>query len=98
MPPSEAETKLVPAGNGSETDTAAASDGPALSTVSVYVRFVPAVTGSGESDFVSDRSALCVTVSLSLALLLPAVGSVVPAAAAVAVFVSVPAAELFTVP
>src|SRR5438128_2470469 len=32
---SEAETKLVPAGNGSETATVSASDGPALSTVIV---------------------------------------------------------------
>ena len=48
-------------------------------------------TGSAESFFVIDRSALGVTVSVSEALLLPGVGSVAPAGAAiVAVLVTLP--------
>jgi hypothetical protein len=52
-----ADTKVTPAGSVSLTLTAAAALGPALAAVSVYVRFVPTVTGSGESVFVIERSA-----------------------------------------
>jgi hypothetical protein len=57
VPPPDAETKLVPAGNGSEAVTPVASAGPSFEISIVYVRSLPAITGSGESDFVTDRSA-----------------------------------------
>ena len=56
-------------------------------------------TGSGDAVFVSDRSACGVSVSVSVAELLPGVGSVTPAAAVtVAVFESVPLALAEIVP
>src|SRR5712692_10471591 len=51
-------TKVTPAGNVSITVIgAAAVEGPPLCTVRVYVSAPPAVTGSGESLLVIDRSA-----------------------------------------
>jgi hypothetical protein len=55
-PPFEADTKDVPTGSGSEIWTLFAVEGPAFAAVSVYVRLVPAVTGSTESVFVSETS------------------------------------------
>ena len=54
----ESDTKVVPAGSVSLHATVAAASGPLLVTVIVYVRFVPAVTGSGESVLVTARSAI----------------------------------------
>jgi hypothetical protein len=51
------DTNVVPAGSVSDIATVEALLGPALLTVIVYVRFVPGVTGSGASVFVTDRSA-----------------------------------------
>src|SRR5262245_32773970 len=53
------EMKVVPAGMTSDIVTSAAALGPALAIVIVYVTFVPATTGSGESTLVIDRSADC---------------------------------------
>ena len=50
------EMKVVLAGSGSESVANGALLGPALLTVIVYVRLLPAITGSGESAFVTDRS------------------------------------------
>ena len=52
-----AETKLTPLGRSSVTTTPVAASGPALATLIVYVSAPPAATGSGESVFVSERSA-----------------------------------------
>ena len=55
---------------------------------------MPAITGSGESVFVTCTSAEAVSVSVSVALLLPGVGSVTPpGAVTVAVFDRLPVAE-----
>src|SRR5260221_2025725 len=79
----------------SESETDAASLGPALFTVIVYVRLVPAATGSGVSTLVTDRSAEAATVVVAAPLSLPGFGAWV-ADEAVAVFVStVPAATLW---
>jgi hypothetical protein len=56
-PGDESDTNVVLAGRGSDNATVAALLGPALLTVIVYVRFVPGVTGSGASVFVTDKSA-----------------------------------------
>src|SRR5262245_42402484 len=53
------ETNVVPGGMMSDIVTSAAALGPALAIVIVYVTFVPATTGSGESALVIDRSADC---------------------------------------
>src|SRR5690349_9304183 len=66
------------AGKLSLTDAPTASDGPELLTTIVYVSGAPATTDNCPSVFVTDRSELSVIVSVSVALLLPAVGSVVP--------------------
>ena len=39
QPVPDADTKLVPAGTASDTDTEVATDGPPLETANVYVRF-----------------------------------------------------------
>ena len=72
--------RVNPAGHVSLRLTAVASDGPALLTVIVYVCVVgaPAITDATPSVFVTDRSALRVTVFVSLALLFPAAGSDTP--------------------
>ena len=69
-----AETKVIAPGSVSVTTTPAASEGPRLETVSMYVTSSPATTGSARSVFVMARSAADVTVSLSVAAL--SVGSV----------------------
>src|SRR5262245_18288385 len=48
-----ADTNVVLVGMTSERFTSRASERPALVTVIVYVRFVPATTGSGESVLVT---------------------------------------------
>src|SRR6266496_379673 len=65
--------------------------GPLLVTVIVYVVLPPGVTLATPSVLVIARSAIGVTVSVSVALLLPGFGSVVPAGA-------VTVAELDTLP
>src|SRR5438552_1026303 len=74
QPLPEAETKLVPAGNGSETDSELASDGPRFATVNTYVIVLPQYTLAGPL-FVIDRLALVFTTVASVALLLPGVAS-----------------------
>src|SRR5438105_8735568 len=67
--------------------------GPLLLTTIVYVVEVPGVTVATPSVLVIERSATRLTVSLSVALLLPGIGSVTPAGAAmVAVLAIVPLA------
>ena len=64
-------------------------------TVIVYVRLVPATTGSTDATLTSATSALALEVSVSVAVLLPGFGSVVPAGGVtVAVFVRSPVSEL----
>ena len=65
------EAKVVPAGRVSVIAAEAATVGPALDTVMLYVTVLPAPTGSGLSVIVTDRSALAVTVVVAVALLLP---------------------------
>src|SRR4029077_5565657 len=60
-----------------------APDGPALLTPMVYVVVPPALTLVTPSVLVIERSATRLTVSVSVALLLPGVGSVTPAGAAI---------------
>jgi hypothetical protein len=71
------ETNVEPGTRVSPTLTFCASDGPLFVAAIVYVRFVPAVTGSGESDLVTARSAAAATVVVAVAVLLAAFGSVV---------------------
>ncbi len=89
----ESETNVVFAGTVSDSAADAPWLGPALVTVMVYVTSLPAVTGSGVSTWVIDRSAEAVPiVVVAVAELLPGLGSVVDAPT-VAVFDStVPAA------
>jgi hypothetical protein len=59
QPPGDAiDTNVVPAGNVSLRLTDTAGSGPMLLAVIVYVRLDPGVTGSGESVFVTARSAI----------------------------------------
>ena len=69
------DTKVVPTGSGSVSDTVAALLGPALATVMVYVRLLPALTGSGVSTFVTDRLADAPTVVVAVPLSFPGFGS-----------------------
>jgi hypothetical protein len=58
QPPGEdRETNVVPAGSVSLIVALAAVPGPELIAVIVYVMLLPAITGSGESVFVTDMSA-----------------------------------------
>ena len=75
-PAPAADTNVTPAGSVSVTDTFAASDGPLSTTDSVYVTFEPAATVAGPV-FVIARSALAVTVVLTVELLLAGTGSAV---------------------
>src|SRR5712692_9881604 len=71
-------TKVTPAGSVSVTViVAAAVEGPPLVTCSVYVSAPPAVTGSGASLLVIDRSAEAVTVVGAVAQLFSGLGSAV---------------------
>ena len=79
------------AGKVSEMVTPTASEGPALLTVSVYTRLVPATTGSVLSTLVIERSAEVVTVVDSVAVLFAKLESVA-ALRTTAVLLIVPAA------
>src|SRR5262245_37603682 len=95
--PTHVQVQVSEAGNVSATVAPVALLGPALLAVIVYVVLPPAVTVVTPSTLVMERSALPPSVSLSVAELLPGVGSVTPAGAAtVAVLLSVPdaAAEI----
>src|SRR6266511_1013422 len=59
--PGVTETNVVPAGVASEREVFDAAFGPALVTLIVYVMFDPATTGSGESTFETERSAVAAT-------------------------------------
>src|SRR5690348_672412 len=76
-----ADTNVVLAGTASVTVTDCASLGPLFTKLMVYVRLLPAITGSGESVFVTARSARVCTVVLAVPVLLAGVGSVVVLAA-----------------
>src|SRR3954468_22525297 len=69
------DTNVVPDGRSSVSATSVASEGPLFASPSVYVRSVPAVTGSGESLALADTSAEVATVVVLLALSLPVFGS-----------------------
>jgi hypothetical protein len=73
-----AELNVTPDGSVSVTVTPAAPEGPALLMPSVYVSCWPEETGSGESDFVIERSATGSTVVVALALLFAEFGSLTP--------------------
>ena len=91
--PDGVQVQLTPvrlAGTVSVTGAAVAVDGPALATTTVYDNKVPGTASTSPSVLVIDRSTCGVTLSVSVAALLPGVGSGVPAAAvAVAVLASV---------
>src|SRR5262249_12804178 len=70
-----AETNVVPAGTTSVSTAAGALLGPALVTVTLYVRSLPAMTGSGLSVLATDRSAWLVTVVVAVPVLLFGFGS-----------------------
>src|SRR4051812_12836726 len=70
------DTKVVFAGNVSVTETLAASDGPLLVTVTVYVTFDPAVPLAVEV-FVIARLALVATIVFAVDELFRPTGSVV---------------------
>jgi hypothetical protein len=81
------------AGTASVTVAPVTSLGPALAAVIVYVSGWPGTAVVWPSVLVTDRSASGVSVSESVALLFPGVGSTVPAGAVtVAVLSSVPVA------
>jgi hypothetical protein len=84
-----ADTKLTPGGNVSANVTPVAPLGPALLTVTVYVRVLPATTGSGLSVLVTETSAEAVTTVVALAVLFAVLGSD-SAAVTLAVLVIVP--------
>src|SRR5262245_27984011 len=91
--PTHVHVAVNEAGNVSATVDPEALLGPALDAVIVYVTDPPAVAAVTPSVLVMDRSAAPPSVSLSVALLLPGVGSVVPPPVlTVAVLDSVPLA------
>src|SRR2546428_7927100 len=71
LPPPSADTNEIPAGTGSVNVTPVAPDGPLIVTTIVYTTSFPAETGSGESVFVTERSATGVTSVSSESLLFP---------------------------
>ena len=71
-----------PAGRVSTTGAATTADGPALATTIVYVMASPGWALTRPSVLVIDRSASGFNVSVSVAVLLPATGSVTPLGAA----------------
>src|SRR6266852_2662421 len=91
-PGAENDTNVVPAGSVSDIETDAALLGPAFVAVIVYVKFVPAVTGSGVSTFVNERSADAATVVVAVPLSLPGFGSLVADEAVAVLEMTVPAA------
>src|SRR6185312_2278192 len=96
--PTQVHVTVSAAGNVSATVAPAALDAPALLAVIVYVTDPPGVAVVTPSVTVMARSALATSVSLSVAELLPGVGSVTPAGAVtVAVLLSVPVAAALIV-
>ena len=95
-PGDDNDTNVVKPGSVSDIETVAALLGPLFVTVIVYVRSVSNKTGSVEPVFVIERSADAVRVSVSIAELLPGVGSVV-VLETVAVFESEPVADALIV-
>src|SRR5437870_3435957 len=69
VPPPVAETKLVPAGIGSDGHTSVVQSRGLFVCGRVLVKLVPASTGSGESDLVSARLAEVLAVVSSVAVL-----------------------------
>src|SRR3954469_16306641 len=97
-PPTHVQVPVSDAGNVSATVAPDAFEGPALLAVIVYVTLPPGVAVVTPSVFVIDKSALPASVSLSVAELLPGVGSVTPAGdVTVAVLLNVPVAAAETV-
>ena len=91
--PTQVQVQVKLAGNVSATVAPVALLGPALLAVIVYVTEPPGVAVATPSVTVIDRSALALSVSVSVAVLFPGVGSVTPpGAATVAVLLSVPVA------
>jgi hypothetical protein len=96
--PTQVHVQVSLAGKVSATVAPVTLLGPALLAVIVYVTLPPAVALVTPSVLVIERSALAVTVSVSVAELLPGVGSVVPpGATTVAVLLNVPVAAFDTV-
>ncbi len=88
-----------PAGSASVTVTLLAFDGPPLVTVTVYVAVPPGVYVALPSVLTTPSDTCAASVSVSVAELLPGLGSVTPAGAViVAVLTSVPVAAADTVP
>lgn len=88
---------VVFAGAVSVSVTLVALLGPALLTTCVYVMVFPAMTGTGDGVFVTDRSAELPTVMLTVALLFPLFGStVVDATESVCVMIVPVVTLLFT--
>src|SRR5438876_405383 len=73
---------VIAAGSVSATGASVTALGPALLTTIVYVVLVPGTYVVAPSVLVIARSACGAAVSVSVALLLPGVGSVTPAGAA----------------
>src|SRR4051812_28912696 len=91
MAPFVAETNVVPADKTSLTAAPDTVLGPLFVTVIVYATFVPGTSVAAPSVLAMDRSATGTSASVSVALLLPLVGSVTPAGGATdAVLLSVP--------
>lgn len=91
--PTQVQVQVSLAGNVSATVAPVALLGPALDAAIVYVTDPPAVAVVTPSVFVIERSADAPSVSVSVAELLPGVGSVTPpGAVTVAVLLSVPLA------
>src|SRR3954447_24235049 len=76
--PAHVHVQVSEAGNVSATVAPVALLGPALDAVMVYVTEPPGVAVVTPSVFVTARSACAVSVSVSVAELLPGVGSVTP--------------------
>src|SRR3954466_304170 len=92
--PAHVHVQVSDAGKVSATVAPGALLGPAFDAVIVYVTEPPAVAVVTPSVFVIERSADAARVSLSVAELLPGVGSVTPpGAVTVAVLLSVPTAD-----
>src|SRR5581483_8826092 len=87
-----ADTSEVFAGTASVTVTICASDGPLFEKLIVYVRLLPALTGSGESVLVTVRSACVCTVVVAVAVLLALLVSVVVVAAVTELLIVAPLA------
>src|SRR3954469_12829168 len=93
LAPRQVQVAVSEAGNVSATVAPVTALGPALLAVIVYVVVPPAVTVVTPSVFVIDRSAVGLSVSVSVAELFALFGSVTPAGGVtVAVLLNVPVA------